>query len=99
MQIWWDFSENTVVPILATIEQATRAAQELVQVLRNSVPKTPFTLVQVQLYSIYKLDNLFKAASINENKMQLPRVKYIYITVQPLSVQESVHQTYMPYPI
>ena len=45
MQIWWDFSENTVVPILATIEQATRAAQELVQVLRNSVPKTPFTLV------------------------------------------------------
>ena len=47
------------MPGLSTTEQVTNAAKELIQVLKNPGPQTPFTIREIQLHSIDRLEKLF----------------------------------------
>ena len=44
---------------LSSTEKATKAANELIQVLKNTGPQTPFTIGESQLHALDRLAKLF----------------------------------------
>ena len=41
MQAWWIFPQQLIIPGLSTTEQDSNAAKEVIQIMNNTVPKTP----------------------------------------------------------
>ena len=51
--------KHLVMPGLSTTEQAAKAPKEMIQVLKNPGPQTPFTIGESQLNTIDRLEKLF----------------------------------------
>ena len=53
------FPQHLVMIGLSTREQATKASKELIHVLKNTGPQTPFTTREIQLHATDKLAKIF----------------------------------------
>ena len=51
--------QHLVMPGFSETEQATKAVKELIHVIKNPGPQTPFTIGDIQLHSINRLAKLF----------------------------------------
>ena len=85
--------QHLVIPGLSTTEQANKSANELIHVLRNTVPQTPFTIGERKLHAINILEKRFNTMQPEKTQTKvLPREvptippPSIPITVPPLRV-------------
>ena len=51
--------QHLSMPELSATEQATKYGKELIHIIRNPGPKTPFTIQEIQLHGIDRLAKLF----------------------------------------
>ena len=85
------------MPGLSATEQATKAAKELIHVIKNPVPQTHFTIGESQLQTINRLEKLFKTMQPETKQTTVvPRIVPIIaptrvpVTVPPLRVPAEV---------
>ena len=64
--------QNLIMPGLYITEQATKAAKELIQIIKNLGPKNPLMIGDSQLHAIDMLATLF-----HNKKMQQPNPKVV----------------------
>ena len=58
--------QHLIIPGFPTTEQATKSVKELINVLDNAGPKTPFTIGETQLHTIDILEKLFHNAQLQQ---------------------------------
>ena len=51
--------QRLIIPGFSTTEQSTKAYKELIQIMNNPGPKTPFTIRERQLHAINRLAKMF----------------------------------------
>ena len=66
---------HLIMPGSSTAEQSTKASNELIQVLKNPWPKTPFTIGENQFHAIYRLAKCFN--NTQPQKPQKPNKKWL----------------------
>ena len=89
--------QHLIIPGLSAIEQATNYAKELIHVIKNRVPKTPFTIGESLLQAVDKLAKLFntmqpatKNTTVVPSKVTTIALTRVPVTVPPPRVPEEV---------
>ena len=82
------------MPGLSTTYQYTKAAKDLVQVLKKPGPKTPFTIRESQLHTIDRLEKLFN--TMQPEKTQTKVVPIEVTTIAPPRVPITVPPPRVP---
>ena len=80
--------QHLVIPGLSAIEQSTKADKELIHVIKNPGPQTPFTIRESQLHAIDRLTKIFNTIQpeITQNKVVPKEVTTIAPTRVPATV-------------
>ena len=66
--------QHLVIPWLSTTQQATKEAKELILVLKNTGPQTPFSIRERKLHAIDRLEKLFNTMQQEKTQTKvLPR--------------------------
>ena len=83
--------QHLIIYGLSTTEQATKEAKELIKLLKNPGPKTPFTIIESQFHAIKRLATLFN--NIQPQQPKKPNTKVFpreVPSIAPLTVPITV---------